>query len=530
MLGKQILRFLAQQKISGIFVGILALVGSATVGFINGLPIPQVHDEFSYLLAADTFVHGRITNSAHPMWEHFETIHVIQQPSYMSRYMPAQGMFLALGKILVGHPIFGVWLSMAFMCGAITWMLGGWVPNRWALLGGIFAIVHPNFGVGNYWAQSYWGGAVSAAGGALLIGGARRLMVKPRMSYALASSVGLVILANSRPFEGLLLSLPIGLMLLIWLIKNRRAALGRVTVRQVVPVFAAVGVMTSASMAYYNYRITGNPMQFPYLVYERTYSASALLIWQQLPPKPNYRHKIMEDFHTKYEVPFYHSKHSIWGFIKINLATLAMYLFVAGNVFAIPVIVSARQLLAWSWKNRWGRFAFLTYALFALGMMIPNYSLPHYWAPVTGLNHLFVLQGIRFWRIRDPRSGRLIAYAIPLLGFILLSLSSYHSINSYDARSPHVQRAKLLERLEQDKGKHLILVKYILSRTQYAVFEWVYNEADIDGAKVVWARDMGLPKNCELINYFSDRLIWSLEVDHQGTPIQFARFPPELCR
>lgn len=41
--------------------------------------------------------------------------------------------------------------------------------------------------------------------------------------------------------------------------------------------------------------------------------------------------------------------------------------------------------------------------LFALGMMIPNYSLPYYWAPVTGLNYLFVLQGIRFWRIRDLR-------------------------------------------------------------------------------------------------------------------------------
>jgi len=53
--------------------------------------------------------------------------------------------------------------------------------------------------------------------------------------------------------------------------------------------------------------------------------------------------------------------------------------------------------------------------------------------------------------------------------------------------------------------------------------EWVYNEADIDNAKVIWARDMGASSNEELITYFRDRRVWLIDADEKPPrPVPYA--------
>jgi hypothetical protein len=151
----------------------LSLMINVAIGFGHGLPVPRVHDEFSYLLASDTFASGRLTNPPHPMWKHFETMHVIQQPTYASKYPPGPGLVMAVGQRFLHEPIFAVWLCTALACALICWMLAAWMPVPWAFLGGVLAALHP---VVVFWSQNYYGGSLSLLGGALVLGAFRRIL------------------------------------------------------------------------------------------------------------------------------------------------------------------------------------------------------------------------------------------------------------------------------------------------------------------------------------------------------------------
>jgi hypothetical protein len=275
-------------------VGVLAIAIRLAMVPLIPVPVPLFHDEFSYLLGADTFASGRITNPPHPLWVHFETFHVNQLPTYCSKYLPGQALFLAFGQRILGHPWFGVCVSMGLMFGCICWMLLGWVSPWAAVMTSALAVM--GWGFTGQWINSYWGGALTAAGGALLTGAIARFAARPAASTALPGVLGLVLMGYTPPFEGTLAA-GSAAVVLVWMArrsgKRPRALFARGTIAVALIGFGA-GI---AGLAYYNYRTTGHPTVAAYLVNSDTYAAAPNIYLQPLPAVvPVYRHDHMRRF------------------------------------------------------------------------------------------------------------------------------------------------------------------------------------------------------------------------------------------
>jgi hypothetical protein len=506
-----------------LLIGLLGFAGCAVIGLLVGIPQPKIHDEYSYLLAADTFAHGRLTNPTHPMWEHFESMHIIHQPSYMSKYPPAQGIILAAGKIIGGHPIVGVWMSFGLMCAAICWMLYGWISPRWALFGGLLPVIHPTLGIAGYWAQSYWGGAIAATGGALVIGALRRIIRRPSIQDASLMGVGLALLANSRPYEGLIFSLPPGLLLLAWMMGRRAPSVGLVITRIVLPVVFIL-VLTGIAMGVYNSAVTGGAFRMPYQVHEETYGITPVFLWQDIGPEPIYRHQVIRDFHTNYTRSFYTFQHTVLGFIAMKAYYLFPWAINAASVFAIPMAAMFTVMVQWTLRNRWALFAFLTYAVFLGGIVLQTHTNLHHLAPITAVNYIFLLPAMRLLRWRDRRAGQIALWLVLFLGITLLTFSVYGKMKESDSSPWHMQRARILKQLEEQGGQHLIIVSYGPHHSFHD--EWVYNQAAIDSSNVVWARNMDAPKNRKLLEYFKSRHVWLLEVGWDEPISKLKPYPP----
>jgi hypothetical protein len=512
-------RLAKRRRLSVFAVGLAVVLIRAALIPVLGIPEPAVHDEFSYLLAADTFAHGRLTNPPHPMWLHFESFHIIQHPTYMSIYPPAEGLALALGERL-GHPWLGQLLITAAMCSGLCWMLQGWLPSGWALLGGVLAVLR--LGILSYWINGYWSASVVALGGALVLGALPRLKRHAHWREAAWMTLGLVILANSRPYEGFVLGVTVACAMLIWLFGKRRPPLAIALRRVVAPIAIILGLAAVAD-GYYNFRVTGSSLLMPYVVDHAAYGYAPFFLVQKPRPEPTYHHAVMREF---YEDDFraYQAKITLAGYLRFKEESFwVSWAFYLGPALTIPFLA-----LPWIIRDRRMRFPLLAGAFFLVGLSIETWFLPHYLAPAISLLYLILLQGmrhLRVWRWRGRRAGPALVRAIPLVccAMVVLRITAIVANAQIEPAWPrgNTSRARILRTLESSPGQHLVLVRYGTAHSPHN--EWVYNAADIDAARVVWARDMGAQNNRELLLYFNGRHAWLIEPD--ASPPTLSPYP-----
>jgi hypothetical protein len=499
---------LAQRKTLAIAVaGLLPLVARALLLPLLPVPKPAIQDEFSYLLAADTFASGRLANPTPPFAEHFETPQELIRPVYASKYPPLAGLVMAAAQWLTGQPWIGVWLGMGALCAAICWALQGWLPAVWALAGSLIAVLH--IGVVSYWTESYWGGTFTAIGGALLIGAMPRLAERACMKPALAFASGLAILANTRPFEGLIFAV----VCAAWLVfrsKNFRRALLRSAAAM-----ALLLVPVAAAMAYYNFRLTGRALELPYVAHDRQYALLEPVLWDtHVRPEPAYTSAGVRDFwqadlQEKEKARRQLVPAHIWDFLLVVR-------FFIGWPLAFCALVVARPL----WRDSIARQALLLAVAAYIGPALDTRVWPHYAAAEAVLAYLVAACALR--ALRKAWTGidgaylmwaALVVFAVPtVLG--LLSPANRFLLGSaqYLEAAKH---ASVDEQLAKLPGDHLVLVSYGPGHQIYE--ELVYNHADIDRSKTIWARSLGAKKDQELIRRYSNRDVWLLYDDGRVT-------------
>jgi hypothetical protein len=450
-------------------------------------PVPTASgsDDFSYLLLGDTLRHLRLANPVHPMHQFFESIFVLQDPSYSSIFPLGQGIVLTLGWA-------GVLITAGLFCALVYWMLRAWTEPIGALLGGLLAVAM--FGPLCEWMNSYWGGYLSGCAGCLVFGSL------PRKNGWLLG-LGIAIQWLTRPFECVLLVLAIAV------ISGKPLVYARGSEREwkwfrvaLIPIVLAAGLSVVQNCA-----VTKSCTTMPYILSRYQYGVPAGFTFQ---PNPEPHRALTTEQQLDYEAQS--AVHdSAGGYWQRLVSRFSFYRF----FLMVPLFISVFVLS----KN--GRILGVL-AVFALGTNFYPYFYPHYIAAVACLLLWMAVSGLSSMKRELARCVVLLCAVHGILWYGLhlaasqnqrvafMRFENWDFINYGDPDG----RIAINRQLERLTGKKLVFVRY---GAGHGFHEWIHNEADIDSSKVVWAADLGEEKNEILRGYYKDRTAFVVEPDAQ---------------
>jgi len=498
---------LARRRIlTALLLALLPIVLRLTLLPIEGVPVPHIHDEFGHLLIADTLLHGRLANPPHPNPEFFETIYVIQRPTYSSNYPIGIGISLAIGQLLFGHPWGGVLLFVSLMCAGVYWMLLQWTTPGWALIGGLITIM--SWGVLSEWASSYCGGAAAAVAGCAIIGALPRTFDKSKPIYAVVFGFGLSYSFLIRPFETLLIVPCVVVFVLLHRETMREIRFQRTLL------FISLGLAPGVLLtALHDHAVTGKYSELPYVLNRKQYGAPQTFSFQ---PASVPQHPLTHEQQAVYEwQKEAHDKvASFRGFLDVLPSRIAVVrLYLASTLwpllFILPFCRMDRRLI---WII--GSIAFM-----AIGGSLYGFFLPQYVAPFIGF---FLLLGIAaMQRLNEFEWGRLTVRLFLVITFChfaaLFGLSMARGLAPSAARLTgrpvvvtQTPRSSALKRLTKEGGNQLVFVAYGARHSFYN--EWVWNAADIDSSRIIWARDLGPENDARLMTFYPGRSVWRADV------------------
>ena len=461
------------------------------------IPSPKVTDDFSYVLLADTLRHFRFANPTHPLHQFFETFFVLQEPTYSSIFPLGQGIVLAIGWTIFGHPWAGVAISIGAFCALCYWMLRGWTTPGWALVGGLLAVIQ--FGPLNQWMNSFWGGAVSACAGCLVFGAVPRLRESARTRDAVLLGLGLALQLLTRPYEFIFLLASTAL----FLFPNFRK-LGPA----LVVLLPAIGLVLLQ-----NNQVTGSWTTLPYMLSQYQYGVPATFTVQAnaIP-----HHQLTREQQLDYEIqsqthgPSTDTFQNFWDRFASRVRFYRFF-FLAPLYLALPVFLLKLRERRFLW-------VVVTLLIFAIGTTFYPYFYTHYIAAVACLFVLVSVTGLdglsRFHLARFIlflcAAHFVFWYGLHLSRDqpLYAAMTPYETWDAINHDDPDGRIA--INKQLGEPGKQLVFVRYY---PPHEFLEWVHNAADIDGARIVWARDLGAGENQKLLSYYPDRTAWLLEPD-----------------